>query len=219
MRRWIDVAADLVLGATCPGCDDPGWGTCRRCRAELEAVTAFAVTRSLPDFPVATSGGVYAGSLRRLVAAHKERGARHAGPLLGSLLASAVVRQGSPGPLTLVPVPSTPAAVRSRGYDSVLLIASDAARRLRRSGRTVVVSAALRHVRRLEDQAGLDTAARWENLRGAMVARPVQGRVLVVDDVCTTGATLTEACRALLEAGAGECCASTVSATVLRRRL
>jgi predicted amidophosphoribosyltransferase len=137
--------------------------------------------------------------------------------LLGSLLASAVIWQDGPGPVTLVPVPSTPAAVRRRGYDSVLLIASDAARRLQRSGRPVLVSRALRHVRRLEDQAGLDTAARWENLKGAMVARPVQGSVLVVDDVCTTGATITEACRALLEAGAGECRAATVSATLLRR--
>jgi predicted amidophosphoribosyltransferase len=166
---------------------------------------------------MATSGGVYEGSLRRLVAAHKERGARHAGDLLGSLLASAVAFQEGSDPVTLVPVPSTSAAVRRRGYDSVLLITADAARRLRRSGHPVVVTRALRHVRRLEDQAGLDTAARWDNLRGAMVARPVQGRVVVVDDVCTTGATLTEACRALLEAGAGECRAATVSATLLRR--
>jgi len=219
MTRWIDVAADLVLGATCPGCDDPGWGTCRRCRAELGSATAFTVARALPGFPVATTGGVYEGSVRSLVAAHKERGARHAGPLLGSLLAAAVALQEGSGPLTLVPVPSTPTAVRRRGYDSVQLIASDAARRLRATGRPVVVSRALRHVRRLEDQAGLDTAARWENLRGALAARPVHGAVLVVDDVCTTGATLTEACRALLEAGAGECRAATVSATLLRRAL
>jgi predicted amidophosphoribosyltransferase len=137
--------------------------------------------------------------------------------LLGSVLASAVIWQTGTLPLTLVPVPSTPAAVRRRGYDSVLQVASDAARRLRRSGRPVVVSTALRQVRSLEDQAGLDTAARWENLKGALVARPVRGRVLVVDDVCTTGATLTEACRALLDAGAGECRAATVSATLLRR--
>lgn len=219
MTRWIDVAADLVVGATCPGCNEPGWGTCRPCRAALESATAFGVTRALLGFPVASAGGVYEGSLRRLVAAHKERGARHAGPLLGSLLASAVAIQPGSGPLTLVPVPSTAAAVRRRGYDSVLLIASDAARWLRRSGRPVVVSRALRHVRRLEDQAGLDTAARLENVRGAMVARRVQGQVLVVDDVCTTGATLTEARRALLEAGAGECRAATVAATLLRRAL
>jgi predicted amidophosphoribosyltransferase len=173
----------------------------------------------LPEFPEATSGGVYAGPLRRLVAAHKERGARHATPMLGSLLASAVRLHGLTTPLTLVPVPSTPAAVRRRGYDSVLLVTTDAAGRLRREGHPVVVSKALRHARRLEDQAGLDTAARWENRRGALVARPVQGEVLVVDDVCTTGATLTEACRALLAAGAGECRAATVSATVLRKAL
>ena len=217
MTRWIDVAADLVLGATCPGCNEPGWGTCGRCRHALERASAFAVMRALPGFPEVTAGSVYAGEVRRLVAAHKERGARHAGTALGSLLRSAVQLQGVSGPLTLVPVPSSPAAVRRRGYDSVLLIAEEAARRLRLSGHPAVVRRVLRHVRRLEDQAGLDTAARWENLRGAMVARPVQGSVLVVDDVCTTGATLTEACRALREAGAGQCRAATVSATLLRR--
>jgi predicted amidophosphoribosyltransferase len=217
MTRWIDVAADLVLGATCPGCNEPGWGTCGQCRAALEKAASFQVVRALPGFPRTTGGSVYAGEVRRLVAAHKERGSRHAGASLGSLLTSAVLLHGVSRPLTLVPVPSSPAAVRRRGYDSVLLIAGDAARRLRRSGHPVVVRRVLRHVRRLEDQAGLDTAARWENLRGAMVAMPVQGRVLVVDDVCTTGATLTEACRALREAGVGECRGATVSATLLHR--
>lgn len=161
---------------------------------------------------------MYDGVLRRLVAAHKERGARQATGALAELLAQAVAG-ASEGPVTLVPVPSTPAAVRRRGYDSVQLVAADAARRLRRRGREVRVVRALAHARRIEDQAGLDTASRWQNLRGAMVARPVSGPVLVVDDVCTTGATVVEACRALRAAGVGECGAATVSATLLRHGL
>jgi predicted amidophosphoribosyltransferase len=76
---------------------------------------------------------------------------------------------------------------------------------------------ALTQVRRLADQASLDTAARWVNLHGAMAARPLEGPVVVVDDVCTTGATLVEACRALAAAGVVDCDAATISATVLRR--
>lgn len=215
MTTWLDVAADLVLGATCPGCGHPGWGLCSACRGALARDSPFEVTRRIENFPAATAGGVYERVLRRLVAAHKERGARQSTGALAELLAGAVALHGD-GPVTLVPVPSTPAAVRRRGYDSVHLIAAEAARRLRHRGVDVGVDRAVRHVRRLEDQAGLDTAARWANLRGAMVARHVRGRVLVVDDVCTTGATVAEACRALREAGVGECGAATVSATLLR---
>jgi predicted amidophosphoribosyltransferase len=98
----------------------------------------------------------------------------------------------------------------------VHLLAAVAARALSRDGRRVSVVSGLRHVRLLEDQASLASAARWENLKGAMAARPVHGSVLVVDDVCTTGATLAEACRALRAAGAVDCEAATISATVLR---
>jgi predicted amidophosphoribosyltransferase len=159
---------------------------------------------------------VYEGRVRRLISAHKERHARGVTAVLGALLAEAVAHRGIDGPVTLVPVPSGRAAVRERGYDSVRLLAEAAARMLLGEGSQVRVVSALRHVRVLEDQASLDTAGRWENLEGAMVARPLKGSVMVVDDVCTTGATLAEACRALAAAGAVDCEAATISATVLR---
>lgn len=218
MTSWLDIAADLVLGATCPGCAAPGWGICTTCRSALDGASAFEVVRRLEGFPLASAARVYEGRLRRLITAHKERHARAATAALGSLLAEAVVHQRPDGPVTLVPVPSSRAAVRQRGYDSVLLVAGAAARVMSRDGRQVRVVATLRHVRVLADQASLGSAARWANLHGAMAARPVVGPVVVVDDVCTTGATLAEACRALVAAGSDDCCAATISATVLRRQ-
>lgn len=219
MTTWLDTAADLLLGATCPGCGTPGWGICTGCRRELGTGAAFRLDRRLEGFPLASAARVYEGRLRRLIAAHKERHARDASAVLGALLAEAVAHRRPGGAVTLVPVPSSRSAVRERGYDSVHVLALAAARRLSRGGRQVEVVSALRHVRRLADQSSLDTAARWANLQGAMVARPLRGPVVVVDDVCTTGATLAEACRALAAAGASGSEAATVSATVLRRGL
>ena len=217
MTNWRDTAADLLLGATCPGCGTPGWGICPRCRTDLCLASAFEIERHLDGFPAASAARIYEGALRRLIAAHKERHARTATLMLGALLAEAVAHRRPEGPLTLVTVPSSRSAVRERGYDSVRVLADTAARRLSRDGRQVTVVPALRHSRRLADQASLDTAARWANLQGAMVARPLAGSVVVVDDVCTTGATLAEACRALAAAGGHDSEAATISATVLRR--
>ncbi|HSN10991.1 MAG TPA: ComF family protein, partial [Propionibacteriaceae bacterium] len=120
---WMDVAADLLLGASCPGCGRPGWATCTSCRTLLSAAAPFDVVRSLESFPAVSSAMVYEGPVRRLVAAHKERHARAATRDLAELLALAVSHRQPGGPLTLVPVPSTRRAVRERGYDSVRLVA------------------------------------------------------------------------------------------------
>jgi predicted amidophosphoribosyltransferase len=80
------------------------------------------------------------------------------------------------------------------------------------------MSPVLVHARHVEDQSGLDTAARSANLAGALrVRRRLDGlAVVVVDDVVTTGATLAEATRALTVAGGSVRGAAVVAATVLR---
>jgi predicted amidophosphoribosyltransferase len=71
----------------------------------------------------------------------------------------------------------------------------------------------------VSDQAGLDVAGRTANLRGALrPRRRADGLpVVVVDDVVTSGATLTEACRAVAASGAWVVGAATVAATARRR--
>ncbi len=134
-------------------------------------------------------------------------------------------------PVILVPVPSATAAVRERGFDATAALAKRAVRRLS-AGRPVRTVGLLAQHRGLADQSGLDAAERSANLRGglrlrrsgrfprrwgtAAGVRPDGPALVVVDDLVTTGASLTEAARCLAEAGFEVLGAATVSATVRR---
>ena len=105
-----------------------------------------------------------------------------------------------PSGAVLVPVPLSAARERSRGYNQSAVLAEFLARALR----IPLARALLRRRRDTVTQTALTPEERQANLRGAFAAAgPVRGLPVLVDDVFTTGATLAEAARALLEAGTG----------------
>lgn len=225
MRVWADTAADLLLGASCPGCGEPGLGCCRGCRAVLEG-EPVRHWRSLRQrgspWPV-LAAAPYAGVVRQLVTAYKERQAWSLagllGPRLGLAVAALLLERPWAGPVLLVAVPSSPAAVRERGLDTTARLADRAAGWLRGHGLAVRAAPRLVHRRRVGDQAELSAAERWENLSGALATRrgPTAGEAwVVVDDVVTTGASVAEAGRASTSVGAHVLGGAVVAATERR---
>lgn len=207
----LAAAGDLVLPRSCAGCDRPGAAVCTGCRralCDLAVPTPGPVApRPVPEgWPGCHATLRYEGVAARLARAFKDEDRRDLGDVLARLLADAVRRaaqQGGPGGVLVVPVPSSPAAIRRRGDQPMLQLAGRAVHLL---GPGAAVEAGLRVRRGTADQAGLDRAARLANLDRAMTVRRPRRvhwrRIVLVDDVLTSGATLTEGRRALLEAGA-----------------
>lgn len=121
-------------------------------------------------------------------------------------------------PDRVVPIPLHPRRLQRRGFNAADLIARRVARKLGRP----FDPALLERIRHTGTQAGRRAAERRENLRGAFRVRRGRtdgaGRILLVDDVLTTGSTLEAAADALLAAGAREVWGLTLSATVARPR-
>lgn len=195
MRPILDAAADLLLGATCPACDCPGWGLCVRCWAQLQQ-PPHAVSRGVP-VPVWAACD-YRPLLEHVVPRYKDDGALHLAKPLGRLLARAVLAHRPPASAVLVPVPSLPGAVKARGFDHAARLGQLAAR----ATGLPIARGVLARARAGGDQRGLGREAREANLAGSMWASAPDAPVLVLDDVATTGASLREAIRALTTAGA-----------------
>jgi predicted amidophosphoribosyltransferase len=160
----------------------------------------------------------FRGAVRAAVISYKERARADLRRPLAALLGAAVcalLTDAAPGRVALVPVPSSRHAVRRRGEDVIRRLAHTAARRGGGAGIPAYVAPALRLARPVRDSAGLTLAERAENLAGAMTAAAPGGapRAVIVDDVCTTGATVAEAARALNRAGWHVLGAAVVAAT------
>ncbi|MCS7287000.1 MAG: ComF family protein [Anaerolineae bacterium] len=174
----------------CRFCGNPAedWGICPSCAREphsLEGIISVAY---------------FEGPIQKVVHLIKYQGKTALVSPLTELMASRILRNPVQAE-GIIPVPLHPSRYRERGFNQSALLAEGLSKHLG----IPVLDGALERIRYTRPQVGLNAQERKENVKGAFRANPfkVAGKnLIVVDDVCTTGATLEECGVALKEAGA-----------------
>jgi ComF family protein len=209
-----------ISGALCSVCGErlaglfavstePGEVRCELCR------------RAGPPYVRAIAYGSYDGGLRELIHLLKYDKVRPAANVLGRMLAEVIAELEpafSATTILVVPVPLHASKKRERGFNQSDLMARAAVKQSSLGGRLKLQSELLQRKRITKSQIGLTRHQRRENLRGAFtVTDPseVAGRiVLLIDDVFTTGTTVSECARILRRAGASKVFVATAARTL-----
>ena len=145
----------------------------------------------------------YRGSIKDAVHLLKHRNQLSLAKPLGLILGKVVTDNGTGGPLDhIVPVPLHPHRLRRRGYNQALEIARPLSRQLG----LPIEAGLLQRSRKTPPQQGLPADQRSRNLRNAfrLTGQVTGAKVLLVDDIMTTGETVRECCRTLLQGSAEE---------------
>lgn len=225
LAALLRAAADFVFPRICCGCAgrvlEPGKLLCGRCAAEIvplrvplcptcgrpDAAAGSPTCDQCPDsnvfFAAARAATPFGGIAKVLVEKLKYSGCTEYAPVMAERMLAVMSEHFSSIEFdAIVPVPLFAARERERGFNQSRLLAQEiaAARGIRTDSRAV------RRIRATRTQTRLSRAERADNIRGAFQApRPeeVRGRAfLLADDVFTTGATLNECAKVLIEAGA-----------------
>lgn len=203
--QLVEHALSLLLNAlappTCAACDVPvGAVFCPAC-AELAREAApdeSSEPSEIEGVPLVVVGR-YAPPLSTAISRFKYEGRAELGPRLAQLLhprrAKALLTPGT----TLVPVPLHPKRLAERGYNQAAVLASAFAKQYRLAASPRLLA----RKRETARQVGKNREERLANARDAFLVRgnARQNRVILVDDVVTTGATVRACAQALRQAG------------------
>lgn len=217
LYRGFWTALDWMYPPTCAGCGEPGYRLCFKCQQEIKLISGQICERcgipvnpkqilcneclnEEPPFAALRSLASYEGIIRECIHSLKYDHNQALGEFFADDLAGVVRHEGWVLDLVM-PVPLNPIRKEERGYNQSALLARPIALALELPFTTF----GLKRIRNTPSQVELTAQERKINVRGAFEAEPeiVRGkRVLLVDDVTTTGSTLKECSIALIKGGA-----------------
>ena len=188
----IEEFGQLLFPTRCFGCNVIGLAICAMCRREWHP---HFYTKQIAKLQV-HSGVVYSPVASKIILAAKENGLGGADRLvIESIIHVLSLGRFENHNIRLVPIPSSPVARRRRGRSFIVDITMKIGKQM-----GLPVSDSLELCRKVVDQSGLDATARAENMKGAFALKTgafPRGDLILIDDVVTSGATLTEAARVL----------------------
>ena len=205
----------LLFPTRCFGCRELGYSICSRCRQQWNphlyqsSIAKLAIYSAIPYTPIA----------KNILLAAKEQGVKSADQLVCNAVTVSIheLFKRYPG-CALVPIPSSASSNRRRGRDFINEMANSVAKDF-----GVAVLPLLEHQRNIQDQSKLNASNRHQNLAMALSIKPqfrgkyLGEKVVILDDLVTTGATIGEANRALTRGGFKVQAAAT-ACVALRRR-
>lgn len=224
LRRWLWVGLDFVFPPRCVSCGRWGHRLCPRCRAEITWLAAPLCSRCgtplnisaragshtcihEPGLRAVRSAALFEGPIRDALHALKYRRDLGLAEVMAEVLLEAWKNLGW-GVDAVVPIPLGAQRLRERGYNQAALVAHAFSEKIG----VPVRERLLVRSRETATQVGLSLVERHSNMAGAFRAQEVTRRsILLLDDVCTTGATLEAGAHALMEAGAQAAYAVTVA--------
>ena len=225
LNKGFWVGLDWLFPPVCGGCGNPGTRWCSECQKKVQAIIdpvcdacglpqaksglCERCQQKLPSFRHLRSWAVFENPVQGALHRLKYRRDIGLGEALSNHLAG-FINQLEWKIDMLIPIPLGAKRLRERGYNQVAMISRPLSIQLRVDH----CPNALWRARETRSQVGLSAIERQVNVRDAFLAdkKIVSGRsILLLDDVSTTGATLSSAAEALYASGAGEVYAATVA--------
>lgn len=210
IRHLWRSALDLLYPPRCMGCDRVDTVWCARCQSEIDWLPVNLQRQTITDNLTVVASESHAGKLRHAVQALKYAGARPLAAALGQRLTEAYLTLDWSVDL-IIPTPMHHDRLQQRGYNQAALIALQMAKEC---NIPYSETALIRH-KYTRTQVGLNREERQINMRDAFTADTniVLGqRVLIIDDVLTTGATIGGCAQTLYDSGATAVFGLTVTA-------